>query len=337
MEKIKVAITQGDTNGIGYKLIFKAFEDPTIFDLCIPIIYGNPKLAAYHRNYYESPTAFHIVQNTDEAQEGQLNLLAVHDEELKVSMGSSNEESRQAARLAFDTALEDFNKGCFDVLINSQTLPGYIGCNVNQLYVSDNFRVMTVSNKKNLKDIPADITKENVIARAKKLMELLKTDFRISNPRIALLSMNADESTEEKEILRPAIDELFDEGVQCFGPYNASIFFSEEMQKDFDAVLAMYEDQAIPVIGSRDAQVSIVYDDGTMIQTTCLPLCSEHSSLLHSISTAIMAYRNHKAYVEAGSNPLPKLYKEHKEGEEHRGPKFQPLDFDKKEDIPVSE
>ena len=44
--KIRVAITHGDTNGIGYELIFKAFEDPMIFDFCTPIIYGSPKIAA---------------------------------------------------------------------------------------------------------------------------------------------------------------------------------------------------------------------------------------------------------------------------------------------------
>ena len=44
--KIRVAITQGDTNGIGYELIFKAFESQEIFDLCTPIVYGSPKIAA---------------------------------------------------------------------------------------------------------------------------------------------------------------------------------------------------------------------------------------------------------------------------------------------------
>ena len=31
--KIRVAITQGDTNGIGYEVIFKAFEDPAMLEL----------------------------------------------------------------------------------------------------------------------------------------------------------------------------------------------------------------------------------------------------------------------------------------------------------------
>ena len=41
--KIRVAITHGDTNGIGYELILKAFENPAMLELCTPIIYGAPK------------------------------------------------------------------------------------------------------------------------------------------------------------------------------------------------------------------------------------------------------------------------------------------------------
>ena len=45
---IRVAITHGDTNGIGYEVILKTFEDPAMFEICTPIIYGSPKVAAYY-------------------------------------------------------------------------------------------------------------------------------------------------------------------------------------------------------------------------------------------------------------------------------------------------
>ena len=41
---IRVAITHGDTNGIGYEIILKTFADPEMFELCIPIVYGSPKV-----------------------------------------------------------------------------------------------------------------------------------------------------------------------------------------------------------------------------------------------------------------------------------------------------
>ena len=42
-------ISHGDINGIGYEVIMKALSDPAINDICIPIVYGSPKVAAYHR------------------------------------------------------------------------------------------------------------------------------------------------------------------------------------------------------------------------------------------------------------------------------------------------
>ena len=47
---IRVAITHGDTNGIGYEVIMKALEAPEMLEICTPIIYGSPKVAAYYRN-----------------------------------------------------------------------------------------------------------------------------------------------------------------------------------------------------------------------------------------------------------------------------------------------
>lgn len=41
--KIRVAITHGDTNGIGYELIFKTFAEQEMLELCTPVIYGSPK------------------------------------------------------------------------------------------------------------------------------------------------------------------------------------------------------------------------------------------------------------------------------------------------------
>jgi len=46
---IKIGITHGDINGIGYEIIIKTLLDQRIFDICIPILYGSPKVAAYHR------------------------------------------------------------------------------------------------------------------------------------------------------------------------------------------------------------------------------------------------------------------------------------------------
>ena len=34
--KIRIAITQGDINGVGWEVVLKSFEDPTMLELCTP-------------------------------------------------------------------------------------------------------------------------------------------------------------------------------------------------------------------------------------------------------------------------------------------------------------
>ena len=80
--KIRVAITHGDTNGIGYEVILKAFDDPTMLELCTPVIYGSPKVAAYHRKALGLETQFSIFEKAEDARDGRLNLLTTFDEEV---------------------------------------------------------------------------------------------------------------------------------------------------------------------------------------------------------------------------------------------------------------
>lgn len=46
--KLKIGITQGDINGIGYEVILKALDDSRMLELCTPIIYGSAKIAAFY-------------------------------------------------------------------------------------------------------------------------------------------------------------------------------------------------------------------------------------------------------------------------------------------------
>ena len=80
--KIRVAITHGDTNGIGYELIFKTFAAPEMLELCTPIIYGSPKVATYHRKALDIQANFTIISDAREAREGCVNLLTCFDEEI---------------------------------------------------------------------------------------------------------------------------------------------------------------------------------------------------------------------------------------------------------------
>ena len=47
--KIRIGITHGDLNGVGYEVILKTFANDAMSDMCVPIVYGSPKAAIFHR------------------------------------------------------------------------------------------------------------------------------------------------------------------------------------------------------------------------------------------------------------------------------------------------
>ena len=46
---IRVGITHGDINGIGYEVILKTLDDTRILEMCTPIVYGSAKIAEIGR------------------------------------------------------------------------------------------------------------------------------------------------------------------------------------------------------------------------------------------------------------------------------------------------
>ncbi len=65
---IKIGISHGDINGIGYEVIMKTLLDPRILEMCTPIIYGSPKVAAYHRKALNiNNLSFNHIRTTKEA------------------------------------------------------------------------------------------------------------------------------------------------------------------------------------------------------------------------------------------------------------------------------
>ena len=67
--KLKIGITQGDPNGIGWEVILKALSDPRMTELFTPVVYGSPAAAAYYRNTLgdTEPVAFNTVPATPAA------------------------------------------------------------------------------------------------------------------------------------------------------------------------------------------------------------------------------------------------------------------------------
>ena len=347
--KIRVAITHGDTNGIGYEVILKAFADPAILELCTPIVYGSPKIAAYHRKALDLDANFSIINSAEEARDGRLNLLACFDEEVKVEFGVPTAEAGEAALKALDRAMTDFRSELYDVLvtapINKATIqssgfrfPGhteYIETSVGEgnkalmILMNEDIRVALVTTHLAIKDVAKAITKEAIIGETTIFHQSLKRDLRISNPRIAVLALNphaGDEGvlgTEEQDIIKPAIEELSERGIQAFGPYPADGFFGSGNYNRFDGILAMYHDQGLAPFKTIAQDDGVNYTAGLpIIRTspghgTAFDIAGKgianENSMRQAIYTAIDIFRNRKNYDEPLQNPLPKLFHEKRE------------------------
>ena len=367
-KKIRVAITQGDTNGVGYEVVLKVFEDPAILELCTPIIYGSSKIAAYHKKVLNIETNFTTINKAEDACDGRVNLLSCHDDETKVEFGQPSVEAGQAAFSALDRAMTDYRSGLYDVLvtapINKATIqrpgfhfPGhteYIETSLGEgkkalmILMNDILRVALVTTHLPIKDIAQAITKESIIEKATIFHQSLRRDFRISCPRIAVLSLNphaGDDGllgAEEKNIIQPAIEQLAESGIQAFGPYAADGFFGSGSFYYFDGVLAMYHDQGLAPFKTIALNNGVNYTAGLPIvrtspdHGTAYDIAgqgkADENSLRQAIYTAIDIWRNRKNYDEPLQNPLPKLFHEKREdGNRARFAQPRPKDIFKKE------
>lgn len=341
---IKIGITQGDINGVGYEIIFKAFETEEMLSLCTPIIYGSPKIATYHRKSFNCQTTFQVIDSADNAKKGTLNMVnCFGEEEHKIEYGNATEEAGAAALISLNAALADLKSGAIDALITAPmndskvkvegaSFPGqteYIdsvtgeGRRSLNILISENIRVALATPSIPVSQIPQQITRELVAEKLVVLHNSLKRDFYLDNPRIGVLALNPEynpdaENSEEKEIIIPVLEELFKRGVRCFGPYAADDYFGTGNYKNFDATLAMYYDQGMAPF------MAITMNDG-LSYTAGLPVIvaapshgteyvlagkgkADESSIRQAIYTAIDVVRNRSRFDNARRNPLKKQY-----------------------------
>ena len=118
MDKIKVAITIGDVNGIGPEVIIKTLENPKILDMCIPVIYASAKVISYHRNVANSDNfTFKTISDIKRIYGDKVNLINCWDENVAITLGKTTEDGGKYAHLALDRAIQDLKDGHLDALV----------------------------------------------------------------------------------------------------------------------------------------------------------------------------------------------------------------------------
>src|SRR5665647_1263858 len=245
-DKIIIGITQGDINGIGYEVILKTMSDSRMLETFIPVIYGSPKVAAYHRKHLDiQGLNLNIVNSIEEINTKRVNIINCTDDEIKVELGTSTEEAGKAAFAALERATEDLKKGALHALvtapINKKNIqsadfhfPGHTeylekkfgtGSPALMMLVNDVMRVAVVTGHIPVNKIAVELTETLILEKLKVLNASLKKDFSIVRPRIAVLGLNphaGDDGVigdDEQRVIIPAMKEAEKLGIITVGPY----------------------------------------------------------------------------------------------------------------------
>ncbi len=338
---IKVGITHGDINGIGYEVIIKSLLDNRIYDLCTPIIYGSPKVAAYHRKALNiEHFSLNNIKSAEHAHPKRANIINCCDDAIKVELGKSTEVAGTAAFKSLETAVEDLKNGLIDVLVTapinkkniqskSFDFPGHTeyleskldGGKSLMLLMSGNLKVGIVTGHIPISEVPNKITKEAIAEKLEILNETLKQDFGIGKPKIAVLSLNPHAGDngligkEEEQIIKPLLNEVREKGIMALGPYPADGFFGSDDYTKFDAVLAMYHDQGLAPFKALAFDSGVNFTAGlSHIRTspahgTAYAIAGENTaseaSFREALYLAIDVYQKRTQYKTLSENPLP--------------------------------
>lgn len=119
------------------------------------------------------------------------------------------------------------------------------------MLAADELRVVPLTIHVALAAVPGLISTARIIETARIMHLALQQDFGLQSPRITVAGLNphAGEAgtmgTEDRDVIAPAIAELRASGIDITGPASADTLFHAAARARYDAVLAMYHDQAL--------------------------------------------------------------------------------------------
>lgn len=327
---VKVGISVGDFNGIGPEIILKALSDKSIAEFYTPIVFGSGKLFTFQKNIFKLQTNFHYINSAAEAVEGKINLVNISKESSNVTFGAPTSESTKFAIDSLEAATSALEAKDIDVLVTAPinkdemikegfSHPGHTGYLEERFkkkglmfLVSEDLKVAVLTHHIPLRQVPEQITKEQLKTTIKQLNQTLIEDFQIPRPKIAVLGLNPHSGdggtigTEELEVIQPAIKEVADNGILAFGPFPADSFFQPSNHSKYDAVLAMYHDQGLTPFKTLAYENGVNYSAGLPIVRTSPDHgvaydiagkdLADATSMNEAIFTAIKIYNNRKEY-----------------------------------------
>ena len=329
--KPKIAISMGDFNGIGPEIILKSLRSPDIQKICVPMIVGSIDVFEYYAKGIRQRIHLKEVDSMPDKFSAQV-IPVFHLRKFQtpvIKPGLIAREAGDYAGDAIEVAAELCKQKVIDGMVTAPIskealhLAGYRfpgqtemlakicnADNVAMMLIANNLRVGLATIHFPIKNIAKTLTKILITEKLSIVHSSLRMDFRIRHPKIAVLGLNphAGENgamgNEEIEIIEPAIRVAKRNGFRIDGPFPADGFFGIHSYKNYDAVLAMYHDQALIPLKMMGFNIGVNYtaglpivrtspDHGTAFEIAGKGIANP-SSMIEAIKLAVQIIKNRK-------------------------------------------
>lgn len=269
--KKKIAVTIGDPSGIGPEIVLKSLHsNPDLYDICVPVVFGHKKILQSCADQMKMEADIISIApsfNLDQADPEKIYCYAANNVSGIPPVGKINAKAGQLAFQYIKSCIDFLMKNELDAMatapINKEAMRQggvpYLdhteiltkltdSKNTMTLFVTGTLRVFFLTRHIPFKDISSALDKKDIVKNLHHSARYLQR-INIKKPRLALAALNphAGESgmfgKEEIEILKPAVEQAYREGLDVQGPIAADSVFQLAKEGTFDAVLSLYHDQ----------------------------------------------------------------------------------------------
>jgi 4-hydroxythreonine-4-phosphate dehydrogenase len=274
-DQLVIGVTMGDAAGIGPEVVVKALADPEVRRAAKFIVFGMNEQLCYAADRAEIEPFWGRHQHEKISREYPYKVVVADYDEYSVPpwiKGPSRAAGEASIKFCLD-AIEAAKDGIIDAIVTAPIskeswkladsnwtghtemfAQKYKTPRKAMMFVSGPLKVALATIHEALFEVRHKFKIGCVFEPIDLLNDALKEFFGLENPRIAVAALNphAGENgqfgDEEQRIIAPAILLAQEQGINCVGPIPADAVFLKAVKGEFDAVVAMYHDQAmIPV------------------------------------------------------------------------------------------
>ncbi|MDE2406640.1 MAG: 4-hydroxythreonine-4-phosphate dehydrogenase PdxA [Xanthomonadaceae bacterium] len=271
MMRPRLALIPGEPAGIGPELVVHAAQQDWAAEV---VVYGDAVVLRRAADTLGLPLHLH---SRDEAPQHPRSLAIVDYPHPAVTRFGTPDPANvpslinaisHAARACIDGELDGLvtgpvhkaviNQGGITFTGTTDLLAAQAECEVVMMLANPAMRVALQTVHLPLREVADRITPDALERTLRIVDAALRAQFGIVAPTLAVLGLNPHAGEdghlgrEELDVIIPTLDRLRTEGLQLAGPLPADTAFLPDKLRGFDAVLAMYHDQGLPVLKHAD-------------------------------------------------------------------------------------